>query len=70
VTEQQMKVLLWNRDSEDWKVKSPEDILQYVHHTDPSGGVYLFHEKKITVEALPAIIKYFQEKDMKFVIFK
>ncbi|WP_339318374.1 polysaccharide deacetylase family protein [Paenibacillus sp. FSL R10-2734] len=70
VTEQQMNVLLWNRDSEDWKVKSPEDILQYVHHSDPSGGVYLFHEKKITVEALPAIIKYFQEKNMKFVIFK
>lgn len=70
VTEQQMKVLLWNRDPEDWNVKNPEDILQYVHHADPSGGVYLFHEKKITVEALPAIIKYFQEKNLKFVVFK
>lgn len=70
VTEQQMKVLLWNRDPEDWNVKSPEDILQYVYNADPSGGIYLFHEKKITVEALPAIIKYFQGKNLKFVIFK
>ncbi len=65
-----MKVLLWNRDPEDWNVKSPEDILHYVYNADPSGGVYLFHEKKITVEALPEIIKYFQAKNMKFVIFK
>ncbi|WP_375104306.1 polysaccharide deacetylase family protein [Paenibacillus sp. RS8] len=70
VTEQQMKVLLWNRDSEDWRRKTPEDVLQFVHHTDPSGGVYLFHEKKITVEALPAIIEYLKGKNMKFVIFK
>lgn len=70
VTEQQMKVLLWNRDSEDWRRKTPEDVIQFVHHTDPSGGVYLFHEKKITVEALPAIIQYLQGKNMKFVIFK
>lgn len=70
VSEQQMKVLLWNRDPEDWNVKSPEDILHYVYNADPSGGVYLFHEKKITVEALPEIIKYFQAKNMKFVIFK
>lgn len=70
VTEQQMKVLLWNRDSEDWRRKTPEDVIQFVHHTDPSGAIYLFHEKKITVEALPAIIQYLQEKNMKFVIFK
>lgn len=70
VTEQQMKVLLWNRDSEDWRRKTPEDVIQFVHHTDPSGAVYLFHEKKITVEALPAIIQYLKGKNMKFVIFK
>jgi peptidoglycan/xylan/chitin deacetylase (PgdA/CDA1 family) len=70
VMEQQMSVLLWNRDTEDWKMKNPEDLLQYVRHADPSGGIYLFHEKKITVEALPEIIKYLQEKNMKFVIFK
>ncbi|WP_339267828.1 polysaccharide deacetylase family protein [Paenibacillus sp. FSL R5-0744] len=70
VTEQQMKVLLWNRDSEDWRRKTSEDVIQFVHHTDPSGAVYLFHEKKITVEALPAIIQYLKGKNMKFVIFK
>jgi len=70
VTEQKMKVVLWNRDTKDWNSKTPEDILKYVHHSDPSGGLYLFHEKKNTVEALPAIIKYFQEKNMKFVILK
>lgn len=45
VGRQHMKVLLWNRDPEDWKADSPEEILHYFRATDPSGGIYLLHEK-------------------------
>ncbi|OBZ08409.1 hypothetical protein A8L34_24180 [Bacillus sp. FJAT-27264] len=70
VAEQHMKVLMWNRDTEDWRKKAPEDLIQYFHTVDPSGAIFLMHEKKITVEALPEIIEYLKAKDLKFVIFK
>lgn len=67
---QHLKVLLWNRDPEDWKADSPEKILNYFHNTEPSGGIYLLHEKNITVQVLPEIIAYLKEKGLKFAIFK
>ncbi|OKP99641.1 hypothetical protein A3849_03820 [Paenibacillus sp. P46E] len=67
---QNLKVLLWNRDPEDWKAQTAEHIIQYFYHTDPSGGIYLLHEKGITVKALPAIIEYLKKKQLKFAIFK
>ncbi|QSF44960.1 polysaccharide deacetylase family protein [Paenibacillus tianjinensis] len=67
---QHLKVLLWNRDPEDWKADSPEKILNYFYHTEPSGGIYLLHEKSITVKVLPEIIAYLKQKGLKFAIFK
>lgn len=67
---QHLKVLLWNRDPEDWKVHTAEQILNYFHNTDPSGGIYLLHEKAITVQALPEIIDYLKSKKLKFAILK
>ncbi|AIQ71578.1 polysaccharide deacetylase family protein [Paenibacillus graminis] len=67
---QKLKVLLWNRDPEDWKADTAEQITQYFYHTDPSGGIYLLHEKAVTVQALPAIIKYLKSKQLKFAIFR
>ncbi|WP_019914752.1 polysaccharide deacetylase family protein [Paenibacillus sp. HW567] len=67
---QHLKVLLWNRDPEDWKVNTAEQILHYFHNTDPSGGIYLLHEKAITVKALPEIIDYLKSKKLKFAILK
>ncbi|WP_337033589.1 polysaccharide deacetylase family protein [Paenibacillus illinoisensis] len=65
-----MKTLLWNRDPEDWKAKKPEDIIQYFHQVETAGGVYVLHENKNTLEALPAILEYLKEKNLKFVIFQ
>lgn len=67
---QQLKVLLWNRDPKDWKADSPEQIISYFHNTEPSGGVYLLHEKSVTVKALPDIIAYLKGQGLKFAIFK
>ena len=67
---QHMKTLLWNRDPEDWNAKKPEDILRYFHGVEASGAVYVLHENKNTVQALPEIIEYLKGKNLKFVIFK
>ncbi|WP_379156571.1 polysaccharide deacetylase family protein [Paenibacillus sp. sgz5001063] len=67
---QKLKVLLWNRDPEDWKAENAEQIIRYFYNTDPSGGIYLLHEKRVTVQALPAIIEYLKNKHLKFAIFK
>lgn len=67
---QQLKVLLWNRDPEDWKAGSKEAILDYFYRTDPSGGIYLLHEKQITVQALPEIIDFLKGRGLKFAVFK
>lgn len=67
---QNMKTLMWNRDPEDWNAKKPEDIIQYFHEVEDSGGLFVLHEDKNTVEALPDIIKYLQGKNLTFVVFK
>jgi Predicted xylanase/chitin deacetylase len=67
---QHMKTLLWNRDPEDWNAKNPEDIIRYFYHVEAAGGIYVLHEDKNTLEALPAIIKYLKGKDLTFVAFK
>ncbi|GGA34148.1 polysaccharide deacetylase family protein [Paenibacillus physcomitrellae] len=67
---QHMKTLMWNRDPEDWNHKKPEDILRYFHGIEASGGIYVLHEDKNTVEALPDILKYLKGKSLTFAIFK
>lgn len=65
-----MKTLLWNRDPEDWNAEKPEDIIQYFLQVEAAGGIYVLHEDKNTVAALPEIIKYLKEKNLTFVTFK
>lgn len=70
VKKQKMKVLMWNRDPEDWNADTRDEIIDYFNKVNPSGGIYVLHEKKHTVEALPAIIEYLKKKQLKFVIFE
>ncbi|MCD1260155.1 polysaccharide deacetylase family protein [Paenibacillus athensensis] len=65
-----MKTLLWNRDPEDWNAKKPEDILRYFREVEAAGGVYVLHEDKNTVAALPDIIRLLQDKKLTFVSFE
>lgn len=69
VLDEGMKVLMWNRDPEDWKADKPDDILRYFRKIDPSGGIYVMHEKAATVEALPDIIQYLKDQQLTFIIF-
>jgi len=70
VKKMNMKTLLWNRDPEDWNAKKPEDIIRYFHQVEAAGGIYVLHENKNTLEALPAILKHLKEKNLKFAIFQ
>ena len=71
VKKQHLKILMWNRDPKDWDHKSPDGIVQYFHGVDASGGIYVLHEDKSTVEALPDILNYLQgKKNLTFAIFK
>lgn len=67
---QQLNILLWNRDPEDWKASGPKDILDYFKKSEPSGGIYLLHEKQKTLQALPEIIAHLKGQGLKFAVFE
>lgn len=70
VQELGMKMLMWNRDPEDWKADTSADIVRYFKQLSPSGGIYVMHEKKATLGALPDIIDYLLEQGLKFAVFQ
>lgn len=70
LAKEEMKTIMWNRDPKDWQAKNAQDILQYIYKTNPSEGLYLFHENRRTVEALPKIIAFLKEANVEFVILK
>jgi len=56
----------WNVDSLDWSKSSADQIFNQVvadlkHNEYPNEVILLFHEKKLTLEALPRIIEYYQD---------
>jgi len=61
------KMVLWNRDTEDWKNRNAKVILKYVQDSEASGSIILLHESQASVEALPHIIKYLKEKKLDIV---
>lgn len=61
-----MKIVLWNKDSEDWKASSSQTIMNYTRHTELSGSILLLHESKQTVQALPQLIEYLQKQKLQF----
>ena len=57
----------WNIDSNDWRATSTSQIMKNIKHgiegsNNPNQLVVLFHEKDITVEALPSVIEYLLEQ--------
>lgn len=57
----------WTVDSYDWKVNTVDELMTMVKQTAGSrNDIVLMHEKALTVEALPAVIKYYQEEGYEF----
>lgn len=65
--EQQMKTILWNKDPKDWDTDDPIELTRKVLSTMESGSIVLFHEKEVTVAALPHILKHLLGSNMEFV---
>jgi peptidoglycan/xylan/chitin deacetylase (PgdA/CDA1 family) len=63
-----LQIMLWNRDPRDWAADSSDEIVQAFKKENPSGGVYVMHEKPLTYKALPRIIEYLQNKGLKFAV--
>ncbi|QSB11936.1 polysaccharide deacetylase family protein [Lysinibacillus fusiformis] len=67
---QNMKMVMWNRDPEDWRVEDSEEIIEYIRENGKSGSIYLFHETSKTVEVLPKILEYLKQHDIKLVVLQ
>lgn len=63
-----MTIALWNRDPRDWSATNAEQIVTGVVDSSPSGGVFDLHDKELTLEALPDIIKGLEAKHLQMVV--
>ncbi|CAH0344931.1 polysaccharide deacetylase family protein [Bacillus sp. CECT 9360] len=61
------KMVLWNKDTEDWKGHDSDVIFDYVESSKASGSIILLHESQEVIDALPRIIEYMQERDLEIV---
>ncbi|MDR7855054.1 polysaccharide deacetylase family protein [Tissierella sp.] len=61
------KLVLWNNDPEDWKTRDADKIFNSIKNSDISGSIILLHESQAVIDALPRIIEYLQELDLKIV---
>lgn len=61
------KMILWNRDPQDWKTRNAGEIYHYIRNTKASGSIIVLHESQAVIDALPKIITLFQQKHLKIV---
>ncbi|MGG3280592.1 polysaccharide deacetylase family protein [Paenibacillus solani] len=61
------KLVLWNRDTEDWLTRDEDKILDYIQQTEASGSIILLHESQAVVDALPRIITHLQNQGLNIV---
>lgn len=64
------KIVLWNRDPEDWKSNNSDEIVDHVLNTEASGSIILLHESQTVVDALPIIIAELQQQGLQVVNLK
>lgn len=70
LTENQYKMVLWNNDPKDWKTKDAVKIYNDIKNSNVSGSIIVLHESQAVVDALPSIIEYLKELDLKIVSLK
>lgn len=61
------KMVLWNRDTEDWKYRNSKEIINYVQKSKESGAIILLHESQATLDSLPTILTFLQSKNLRVV---
>lgn len=60
-----MKVIMWSRDTIDWRDKDVNLICKRATENLKAGEFILMHPKDVTVEALPEILTYIRENGLK-----
>ena len=59
----QRPIIEWSVDSEDWKTRNPDLILQKIQATVYDGAIILFHDiYPETIRAVPQVIDYLKEQ--------
>ena len=70
MTENNLKIVLWNNDPRDWENRNSDTIIYNIKRTDVNGAIILFHETRATLLALPKVIEHLQALDLEIVILK
>lgn len=60
-----LRVIMWSRDTIDWRDKDKELIVQRATKNLKAGEFILMHPKDVTVESLPEILTYIRENGLK-----
>ena len=60
-----MKVIMWSRDTIDWRDKTVDLIVKRATQNLKAGEFILMHPKDVTVNALPQILSYIRENGLK-----
>ncbi len=68
--EQNMKTVLWNVDTKDWDNRTADEILKSIQDIEASGSILLLHETAQTLKALPKIIEYLLEQELRVVMLQ
>ena len=64
VVNNNMRMVLWNNDPEDWNTRDSQKILHYIMNSKSTGSIILLHESKETLKALPLIIQFLQKQQL------
>lgn len=70
INENKYKMVLWNNDPKDWKTRNSDQIFHDIQNSEVSGSIILLHESQAVVDALPNIIEYLKQLDLKIVSLK
>ena len=62
-----VKVIMWSKDTIDWRDKDYEVITKRATKDIQSGDMVLMHPTEQTVKALPHILDYYKEKGLEAV---
>ncbi len=65
-----MNTIMWSLDTIDWRDKNVDIIYERATKKAKSGSIILMHPTKCTAEALPKILKYYKDNNLKVVTVK
>lgn len=63
----QYKVIMWSIDTIDWNTKEYEKVLERVGKKHHNGAIILMHPTKVTIQALPSMIKNLEKEGYRIV---